>query len=169
MPSNLANASEDIIGLIMPMYGWLWVLIVVLFFITKVILPTYEDWQEEKKRKQEAISKKQESLQISETERKAKERDIASGIVRRSDYSDWLREQILKIEICLANTDLANRSDLEAMRSRLEKLNMVNTDDIIKMSGDISSVVDSTYNIQLIDQEWKRLETELAAIESKMR
>lgn len=169
MPSNFANASEDIIGLIMPMYGWLWVLIVVLFFITKVILPTYEDWQEEKKRKQEAISKKQESLQISETERKAKERDIASGIVRRSDYSDWLREQILKIEICLANTDLANRSDLEAMRSRLEKLNMVNTDDIIKMSGDISSVVDSTYNIQLIDQEWKRLETELAAIESKMR
>ncbi|WP_447874856.1 hypothetical protein [Serratia fonticola] len=169
MSSNFPNATQDIIGLIMPMYGWLWVMIIVLFFITKVILPTYEDWQEEKKRKQEAISKKQESLQISETERKAKERDIASGIVRRSDYSDWLREQILKIEICLANTDLANRSDLEAMRSRLEKLNMVNTDDIIKMSGDISSVVDSTYNIQLIDQEWKRLETELAAIESKMR
>ncbi|WP_419793204.1 hypothetical protein ACN09C_27570 (plasmid) [Serratia fonticola] len=169
MPSNFPNATQDIIGLIMPMYGWLWVMIIVLFFITKVILPTYEDWQEEKKRKQEAISKKQESLQISETERKAKERDIASGIVRRSDYSDWLREQILKIEICLANTDLANRSDLEAMRSRLEKLNMVNSDDIIKMSGDISSVVDSTYNIQLIDQEWKRLETELATIESKMR
>ncbi|MGQ6550940.1 hypothetical protein KGP17_27610 (plasmid) [Serratia sp. JSRIV001] len=169
MPSNFPNATEDIIGLIMPMYGWLWVLIIVLFFITKVILPTYEDWQEEKKRKQEAISKKQQSLQISEIERKAKERDIASGIVRRSDYSDWLREQILKIEICLANTDLANRSDLEAMRSRLVKLNMVNSDDIIKMSGDISSVVDSTYNLQLIDQEWKRLETELAAIESKMR
>lgn len=169
MTGNFAGSTEDIIDLIMPMYGWLWVLIIVLFFITKVILPTYEDWQEEKNRKQEAISKKQESLQISETERKAKERDIASGIVRRSDYSDWLREQILKIEICLVNTDLANRSDLEAIRSRLEKLNMVNTDDIIKMSGDISSVVDSTYNIQLIDQEWKRLETELAAIESKMR
>ncbi|WP_447887311.1 hypothetical protein [Serratia fonticola] len=169
MSSNFPNATQDIIGLIMPMYGWLWVMIIVLFFITKVILPTYEDWQEEKKRKQEAISKKQKSLQISETERKAKERDIASGIVRRSDYSDWLREQILKIEICLANTDLANRSDLEAMRSRLEKLNMVNSDDIIKMSGDISSVVDSTYNIQLIDQEWKRLETELATIESKIR
>lgn len=169
MPGNFADSTEDIIDLIMPMYGWLWVLIIVLFFITKVILPMCEDWQEDKKRKQEAISKKQESLQASETERKAKERDIASGIVRRSDYSDWLREQILKIEICLANTDLANRADLEAMRSRLEKLNMVNTDDIIKMSGDISSVVDSTYNIQLIDQEWKRLETELAAIDSIMR
>lgn len=169
MPGDFADATEDIFSLIVPMYGWLMLLFMVMYVIGKVILPMCEDWQEEKKRKQEAISKKQESLQTSETKRKAKERDIASGILRRSDYSDWLREQILKIEICLANTDLANRSDFEAMQSRLEKLNMVNTDDIIKMSGDISSVVDSTYNIQLIDQEWKKLETELAAIESKMR
>ncbi len=169
MPGDYADATIDIIGLIVPMSGWFILFSMVMYVITKVILPMCEDWQEEKKRKQEAINKEQESLQTSKTKRKAKERDIASGIVRRSDYSDWLREQILKIEICLANTDLANRSDLEAMRSRLEKLNMVNTDDIIKMSGDTSSVVDSTYNIQLIDQEWKRLETELAAIESKMR
>lgn len=168
MPRDLSDISQTFGDVIGTVYAWIWMVIVVMFVLCKGIMPMVELSQEEKERKKKAIKKEQEKQQKIETERKEKVGIISRGILKRSDYNDWLREQILKLDIDHSNANPDNQPVIEGMRTRLEKVSSLNSEEITKLSGDISSIVDTSYNIQLIEEEWQRIETELATAESKM-
>ena len=169
MHNSPLGSAEDVFGQLLSIYPMLIFAMVVMLLVVRVVGPFVSDVIEERARKRRDITAKQEKEDSMVAELKAKERQVAQGILKRSDYGDWLREQMLKLQIFQAQPSQENQQAVAAMLTKLEQHHSSNSDAIIRLSGEISALEGSVYNVQQISQEWSTLETEFAAVESTMR